>query len=218
MQRRIIRYDKAGDRHYDVVSAFIKSLRGSDADAALYWLHTMLEAGEDPEFIARRMIILASEDVGLADNRALGLAVAAFDALRVVGLPEASYALSHAAVYLALAPKSNSVTLAMGAAREAVADTPAAAGARPPPIRRHPRREGARPRGRLPVPARQPERRARPAVSARRGGRHHRVPARAPTGKRRHWPSAWRRWTASWASEALNAGHDVAGGPPDVER
>jgi putative ATPase len=126
LQRRIIRYDKAGDRHYDVVSAFIKSLRGSDPDAALYWLHTMLEAGEDPEFIARRMIILASEDVGLADNRALGLAVAAFDALRVVGLPEASYALSHAAVYLALAPKSNSVTLAMRAARQAVADTPAA--------------------------------------------------------------------------------------------
>jgi putative ATPase len=126
LQRRIIRYDKAGDRHYDVVSAFIKSLRGSDPDAALYWLHTMLEAGEDPEFIARRMIILASEDVGLADNRALGLAVAAFDALRVVGLPEASYALSHAAVYLALAPKSNSVTLAMGAARQAVEETPAA--------------------------------------------------------------------------------------------
>ncbi|MDQ3783171.1 MAG: replication-associated recombination protein A, partial [Actinomycetota bacterium] len=92
LQRRIIRYDKGGDRHYDVISAFIKSLRGSDPDAAMYWLHTMLEAGEDPEFIARRMIILASEDVGLADSRALGIAVAAFDALRVVGLPEASYA------------------------------------------------------------------------------------------------------------------------------
>lgn len=126
LQRRIVRYDKAGDRHYDVISAFIKSMRGSDPDAALYWLHTMLEAGEDPEFITRRMIILASEDIGLADSRALAVANAAFAALRVVGLPEAGYALSHAAVYLALAPKSNSVTLAIQRARVAVQETPAA--------------------------------------------------------------------------------------------
>jgi putative ATPase len=126
LQRRIIRYDKAGDRHYDVVSAFIKSMRGSDPDAALYWLHTMLQAGEDPEFIARRMIILASEDVGLADSDALAVAVSAFDALRVVGLPEAEYALTHAALYLALAPKSNSIAEAMSAARAAVEATPAA--------------------------------------------------------------------------------------------
>ncbi len=126
LQRRIIRYDKAGDRHYDVISAFIKSLRGSDPDAAMYWLHTMLEAGEDPEFIARRMIILASEDVGLADTGAIGLANDAFAALRVVGLPEAAYALSHAALYLALAPKSNSVGSAMRRARTLVEKTPAA--------------------------------------------------------------------------------------------
>ncbi|HEX9854784.1 MAG TPA: replication-associated recombination protein A [Acidimicrobiia bacterium] len=126
LQRRIIRYDKAGDRHYDVVSAFIKSMRGSDPDAALYWLHTMLQAGEDPEFIARRMIILASEDVGLADSDALAVAVSAFDALRVVGLPEAEYALTHAALYLALAPKSNSIAEAMSAAKAAVEATPAA--------------------------------------------------------------------------------------------
>ncbi len=126
LQRRIIRYDKSGDRHYDVISAFIKSVRGSDPDAALYWLHTMLEAGEDPQFIARRMIILASEDVGLADPDALGIAVAAFDALRVVGLPEAAYALSEAALYLATAPKSNSVGAAMGRARDLVERTPAA--------------------------------------------------------------------------------------------
>ncbi len=126
LQRRIVRYDKAGDRHYDVISAFIKSLRGSDPDAALYWLHTMLAAGEDPEFIARRMIILASEDVGLADSRALAVANDAFDALRVVGLPEAAYALSHAAVYLALAPKSNSIARSMARARDAVESTPAA--------------------------------------------------------------------------------------------
>lgn len=124
LQRRIVRYDKAGDRHYDVISAFIKSMRGSDPDAALYWLHTMLDAGEDPEFIARRMLILASEDIGLADSSALTVATDAFAALRVVGLPEAAYALSHAAVYLALAPKSNSVNVAMQRAREAVAATP----------------------------------------------------------------------------------------------
>jgi putative ATPase len=126
LQRRIIRYDKKGDQHYDVISAFIKSIRGSDPDAALYWLHTMLEAGEDPEFIARRMVVLASEDVGLADQGALGVAVDAARALAYVGLPEAAYALSHAAVYLAAAPKSNSITRAMAAAREAVHDTASA--------------------------------------------------------------------------------------------
>jgi putative ATPase len=126
LQRRIIRYDKGGDRHYDVISAFIKSLRGSDPDAALYWLHTMIDAGEDPKFIARRMVILASEDVGLADHRALGVAVDAFRAVEVIGLPEAAYALSHAAVFLALAEKSNSVTRAMGEARDLIERTPGA--------------------------------------------------------------------------------------------
>jgi putative ATPase len=126
LQRRVIRYDKAADLHYDIISAFIKSLRGSDPDAAVYWLHTMLEAGEDPKFIARRMVILASEDVGLADERALGIAVDAFHAVEVIGLPEAAFAMTQAAIYLATAPKSNSVTLAMGAARDAVAQTPSA--------------------------------------------------------------------------------------------
>lgn len=126
LQRRVIRYDKSGDQHYDIISAFIKSMRGSDPDAAMFWLHTMLEAGEDPEFIARRMIIFASEDVGLADPFALTEAVAAFQALQVVGLPEASFALSQAAIYLAAAPKSNSVTKAMGRARSAVEDSPGA--------------------------------------------------------------------------------------------
>jgi putative ATPase len=126
LRRRVVRYDKTGDQHYDVISAFIKSLRGSDPDAALYWLFTMLEAGEDPEFIARRMVILASEDVGMADPFSLQVAVAAAQALQFVGLPEASYALSQAAVHLALAPKSNSVAAAMGAAREAVAASPGA--------------------------------------------------------------------------------------------
>ena len=126
LQRRIVRYDKGGDQHYDVISAFIKSLRGSDPDAALYWLHTMLEAGEDPEFISRRMIVFASEDVGLADPAAMGVAVAAGQALAYVGLPEASFSLSQAALYLATAPKSDSVKKAIGAARQAVDDTPGA--------------------------------------------------------------------------------------------
>lgn len=124
LQRRIIRYDKAGDRHYDVISAFIKSVRGSDVDAAVYWLHVMLEAGEDPEFIARRLLILASEDVGLARSSGLTVAMAAADALAYVGLPEAAYHLTHATIYLAVSPKSNSVGTAMAKARQAIADHP----------------------------------------------------------------------------------------------
>ncbi len=122
LQRRIIRYDRAGDRHYDVISAFIKSLRGSDPDAAVYWLQTMVEAGEDPKFVARRMIIFASEDVGLADPHALTIANEAFRTVEVVGLPEANYALTHAALYLAMAPKSNSVASAMRAGIEIVTE------------------------------------------------------------------------------------------------
>jgi putative ATPase len=108
IQRRALLYDKDGDAHYDTVSAFIKSLRGSDPDAALYWMARMIYSGEDPRFIARRMIILASEDVGLADPQALVVATAAAQALEWVGLPEAQYALAEAAIYLATAPKSNS--------------------------------------------------------------------------------------------------------------
>ncbi len=124
LQRRIVRYDKAGDQHYDVVSAFIKSVRGSDVDAALYWLHLMLEGGEDPEFIVRRLIILASEDIGLADPNALLQAMAASQALAYVGLPEAAFHLTQATVYLAAAPKSNALTEAMGAARALVSEGP----------------------------------------------------------------------------------------------
>jgi putative ATPase len=121
LQRRVLRYDKGGDVHYDVISAFIKSMRGTDPDAAVFWLTQMLEAGEDPEFIARRMVIFASEDVGNADPMALVLAVAAFDALRVVGLPEASLNLAQAATYLASAVKSNASMVALGRAREDLA-------------------------------------------------------------------------------------------------
>jgi putative ATPase len=115
-----LRYDKSGDAHYDQVSAFIKAVRGTDPDAAVYWLVRMLAEGEDPRFLARRMIILASEDVGLADSTALSVATAAWQALEAVGLPEARFALAHAALYLALAPKSNSIAGALGAADRAV--------------------------------------------------------------------------------------------------
>ncbi len=115
-QQRVLAYDRAGDGHYDTVSAFIKSLRGNDADAALYWLATMIAAGEDPRFIVRRLIISASEDVGNADPRALQVAMAAAQALDHIGLPEAQYALAQATTYIASAPKSDSVGRAYGAA------------------------------------------------------------------------------------------------------
>ncbi|HEX9044644.1 MAG TPA: replication-associated recombination protein A [Candidatus Limnocylindrales bacterium] len=115
-QQRVLAYDRAGDGHYDTVSAFIKSLRGNDPDAALYWLAAMIAAGEDPRFVARRLIISASEDVGNADPRALQVAVAAAQALDHVGLPEAQYALAQATAYLATAPKSNRAGLAYWAA------------------------------------------------------------------------------------------------------
>jgi putative ATPase len=116
LQRPRVTYDRAGDQHYDVASAFIKSIRGSDPDAALHYLARMLAAGEDPRFIARRLVISASEDIGLADPQALPVAVAAFQALEFVGLPEARLNLAEAVVYLALAPKSNSAYLALAAA------------------------------------------------------------------------------------------------------
>ncbi len=123
-RERRIRYDADEDEHYDTISAFIKSCRGSDPDAALYWLVKMLAGGEDPRFIARRLVILASEDVGLADALALPLAVAAHHACEFVGLPEAEYALAHATLHIACAPKSNSVTLALAAAKHALNSQP----------------------------------------------------------------------------------------------
>jgi putative ATPase len=115
-QRRALRYDKAGEEHYNVISAFIKSMRGSDPDAAVYWLMRMLEAGEDALFVARRMVIFAAEDVGNAEPQALAIAVAAKDAVHFVGLPEGRLPLAQAATYLATCPKSNAATRAMIAA------------------------------------------------------------------------------------------------------
>ena len=111
-----MRYDRQGDQHYDVTSAFIKSIRGSDADAALHYLARMIEAGEDPRFIARRLVILASEDIGLADPTALPTAVAAAQAVQLIGMPEARLNLAQATIALAVAPKSNAVTTAIDAA------------------------------------------------------------------------------------------------------
>ena len=116
IQRKAVVYDGDGDAHYDTISAFIKSMRGSDPDAALYWLAKMIYAGEDPRFIARRVVICASEDVGMADSNALVVATAAAQAVELVGLPEAQLNLAHAVVYIATAPKSNRVTTAIGAA------------------------------------------------------------------------------------------------------
>ena len=120
IQRKALDYDATGDAHYDVTSAFIKSMRGSDPDAAIYWLARMLESGEDPRFIARRVVICASEDVGNADPQALVVAAAALQATEFVGLPECQLALAQAVTYIATAPKSNAATLAIGKARDDV--------------------------------------------------------------------------------------------------
>ncbi|MBK1833376.1 replication-associated recombination protein A [Roseibacillus ishigakijimensis] len=121
IQQKAVLYDADGDQHYDTISAFIKSIRGSDPDAALYWLAKMLTAGEDPRFIARRLVIAASEDIGLADSSALQVAIAAQQALEFVGMPEGRIPLAHATVHLATAPKSNSAYAALGAALADVA-------------------------------------------------------------------------------------------------
>jgi putative ATPase len=122
LQQRTLLYDKGGEEHFNVASALIKSLRGSDPDAAVYWMVRMLEAGEDPRFVLRRMVIFASEDVGNADPQALQVAVAALQAVELVGMPEAVLPMSQAAIYLALAPKSNAALAAYAAARKLVAE------------------------------------------------------------------------------------------------
>ena len=125
----LVRYDRAGDQHYDTISAWIKATRGSDVDASLYYLATMLEGGEDPRFIVRRMVILASEDIGNADPQALAVAVAAAGAVEHVGLPECTFALAQAAIYLSLAPKSDAAGTALSAARQLIRSE----GSRPAP-------------------------------------------------------------------------------------
>ena len=123
LQKKALQYDKGGEEHYNLISAFHKSLRGSDPDAALYWLGRMLAAGEDPLYIARRMVRFASEDVGNADPTALGISVSAMQAFHFIGLPEGELALAQAAVYLATAPKSNSLYVAYGKVKERISET-----------------------------------------------------------------------------------------------
>jgi putative ATPase len=123
-RERSRRYDKKGEDHYDTISAFIKTMRGSDPDAALLWMFKMLESGEEPRFLFRRMAIFASEDIGNADPRALQVVIAAWQAFEFVGLPESEYFLAHACIYLAQAPKSNAVTRAMGAVKKVIREAP----------------------------------------------------------------------------------------------
>lgn len=130
IQKNVALYDKTGEQHYDIISAFIKSIRGSDPNAAVYWLARMLDAGEDIEFIARRMVISASEDVGLANPNALLMATTTMDAIRMIGMPEARIILGQCAVYLATSPKSNASYMAINAALEKVSQT----GALPVPL------------------------------------------------------------------------------------
>lgn len=126
-QRRSLRYDKDADQHYDMISAFIKSMRGSDPDAAAYWMLRMLDAGEDPRFLCRRMVVHAAEDVGLADPQALVVATAAAHALELIGLPEAAIPMMEACLYIACAPKSNAVVSTIAKVREDLANRPAGA-------------------------------------------------------------------------------------------
>ena len=181
LQRKAVDYDRQGDRHYDFISAWIKATRGSDVDASLYYLAVMLEGGEDPRFIARRMVILASEDIGNADPQALLVADAAARAVDRVGLPECALNLAQACVYLALAPKSN-------ASYKALARRPGRGpgerghdAARPPARRPLPRRQGARPRRGLPLRARRAGRRQRPAAAPAEASRARRF--YAPTDR-----------------------------------
>lgn len=147
VQRRVLAYDKDQDQHYDTISAFIKSIRGSDPDAAVYWLAKMLEAGEDPRFIARRLVISASEDIGNADPRGLTVAVAAMQAVEFIGMPEARISLAQAATYLASAPKSNAAYLAVD---EAAADIRAG---RVQPVPEHLKNVHVKAEGKTPPPA-----------------------------------------------------------------
>ena len=138
ISKKSLLYDKKGEEHYNLISALHKSMRNSDPDAAVYWLARMLEAGEDPLYIARRVVRFASEDVGLADPRALELAVAAYQACHFLGMPECNVHLTQAVVYLSLAPKSNALYVAYDERQEGRADSAGRAGAADHPQRAHP--------------------------------------------------------------------------------
>ena len=180
-----MRYDRDGDQHYDVISAFIKSIRGSDVDAALHYLARMLVAGEDPRFLARRLMILASEDIGMADPTALQTAVAAAQTVALIGMPEAQLTLAHATVHLATAPKSNAVTTALGAAMN---DIRAGKAGLVPAHLRDGHYSGAAKLGNAQgyrYPHDDPDGVVAATVSARRGGRRRLLPADQPRRRAR---------------------------------
>ncbi len=166
VQRRTLLYDKSGEEHYNLISALHKSMRNSDPDAAVYWLARMVEAGEDPLYIARRLVRFASEDVGNADPQALTVAVAAKDAVHFIGMPEGNTALAQAAIYLATAPKSNAVYEAYNRAADDAADRRRRAGAAAPAQRSDEADEGAGVREGLPLRAQRAGRRRRHVVPA----------------------------------------------------
>ena len=197
-----VRYDRAGDQHYDVASAFIKSIRGSDVDAALHYLARMLEAGEDPRFVARRIVISAAEDVGMADPTALQTAVAAAQAVQLIGMPEGRIILAEAVVHLATAPKSNAAYMGIN---QAIADVRAGLGQRhprPPARCPLPGLETAGPRQGLQIRPRCPARRGHPAVPAGRPRRAATTTNPPPTGPNATSPPGWsgfgRSSAASW--------------------
>ncbi len=164
IQRKAVVYDATGDEHYDAASALIKSMRGSDPDAAVYWVARMLQAGEDPRFIARRIAILASEDIGLADPMAIQVAAAAYQITERVGMPECQLTLGQAAIYMATAPKSNAAAKAIWAAMKDVEEGPDDPGSPTPARRPLPRRQTARERRRLQVRPRRPAGVCRPGL------------------------------------------------------
>ena len=191
LQRKALLYDREGDKHYDYISAWIKATRGSDVDASIYYLAVMLEGGEDPRFIARRMVIFASEDIGNADPQALLVANAAAQAVDRVGLPECALNLSQAAAYLALAPKSNASTRAISKATRARPRARRRRAAALPPGRPLPGRQEARPRRGLPLPARRARRRS-PTSRCRRSRSEASASTSRPTAApRRSCASGW---------------------------
>ena len=210
IQRRALLYDKEGDYHFDAISAFIKSMRGSDPDATLYWLARMVYAGEDPRFLFRRMLIFASEDVGLADERALQVVIAAAESFDRIGLPEGRFPLAHAALYLATAPKSNSTMAFLrrprGRRKRARRRGPH------PPQRRQPRQRGFWSRRGLSLSPRLPRALGRPAVPTRWFARPHLLPALGPRPRKRSGrprPPTPRAPTRRHARSRIRPGRDT---------
>ena len=195
LQQRALLYDRQADRHYDTISAWIKATRGSDPDASLYYLAVMLEGGEDPRFIVRRMVVLASEDIGNADPQALVVASAAAHAVEHVGMPECQFALAQAAIYLSLAPKSDAAKRSVFAARDYVrehgADAAPAASALLDPRRRQLRQSAQAGGSRVAAGAAARPRDRAPLLRARRGGGH---AAGAPRGDP---PGPWQKLSGS---------------------